>query len=161
VTPDPATFEYVLQAKRGFGRVFCDWRPRTQVGEPAFPELDAYVAIVFDEVHDEQCSRGGYRQVSAQYARQLVMFWLANNLADEAPSPLPKEAPAGDVDAAVVKPFFDLFTDEPVFFTNASQAFPAHGAGSAFMTKTVHDCDAGIVVADRNQIGLLWFADDE
>jgi hypothetical protein len=162
VTLDATTFERTMQMHRGFGRVFCDWRPRTHVGEPAADELDEYVAMVFGDVHDDQWSRGGYRQVSAQYARQLVAFWLANNLADEAPPPLPKEVPAGaDVAASATKPFFDLFTEDPTFFTNVSQAFPAHGASTAFMTKTIHDRDAGVIVADRNQIGLFWFADDE
>jgi hypothetical protein len=142
VTVDPAVFEYALLAQRGFGRVFCDWRPRTRSGEPTFDELDEYVAMVLADVHDDQRTPGAYRQVSAQYARQLVVSWLANNLTEGTP-PV-----GGDADASVAQPFFGVFTEEPVFFTGTA-------------TKTLHDCDAGILVVDRSQIGLLWFADDE
>lgn len=142
MTLDPAVFEYALLAHRGFGRVFCDWRPRTLSGEPTFDELDEYVAMLLADVHDDQWTRGAYRQVSAQYARELVVFWLANNLSEGTP---PVEA---DADASVVKAFFGVFADNPVFFTGTA-------------TKTLHDRDAGIVVADRSQIGMLWFADDE
>ena len=122
--------------------MFCDVRQRTRDGDPSLDELDEYVAIVFDEVHDDQWTRGAYREVSAQYARQLVAFWLAHNLAEGTP---PVDA---DADASVVKPFFDGFSEQPVFFTGTA-------------TKTLHDFDAGIIVADRGHIGLLWFADDE
>lgn len=142
MTLDPAAFEHALLVHRGFGRVFCDWRQRNQTGEPALAELDAYAATVLDDVLDDQSARDGYRQVSAQYAGQLVAFWLAHNLAEGTP---PVDA---DADASIVKPFFALFAEGPVFFTSTA-------------TKTLHDRDAGIVVADRTQIGMLWFADDE
>jgi hypothetical protein len=66
VTADPAMLERALQVQRGFGRVFCDWRERSRTGEVGFPELDDYVALVFGDVHDDQSTQGGYRQINAQ-----------------------------------------------------------------------------------------------
>ena len=155
MTLDAATFERTLQVHRGFGRVFCDWGQRTGVGEPAADELDAYIATVLGELLDEQWTRGGYRQISSRYARQLVTFWLTRNLADtELPATTDPESP-------IVEPFFGLFTADPVFFTNAAKEFPSSGAPPAFMTKTVLDWDAGIIVVDQSQIGMLWFADED
>lgn len=142
MTVDPPTLEHVLQAQRGFGRVVCDWQPRTHADEPHADELDAYIETVLADMLDDQQAPDAYRQVSAQYARQLVAFWLANNLAEGTP-------PVGtEVESSVLQPFFGLFSADPVFFTSTA-------------TKTLHDHDAGIVVADRNQIGMIWFADDE
>jgi hypothetical protein len=155
VTLDAPTFERTLQLHRGFGRVFCDWRPRTHVGEPAVDELDEYIATVLGEVHDEQWTRGGYRQVSERYARQLATFWLARNLADA-------ELPAVTEPASpILEPFFGLFTASPAFFTNAAKEAPANGVPPSFMTKTLLDWDAGIVAVDEHTIGAVWFADED
>ena len=154
MTLDPATFEAALQAQRGFGRVFCDWRDRSRIGEPTPDELDDYVALVFGAVHDSQWTRGGYRQVSAREARRQLAFGLERNLEEWAP-------PASNVEAAIIEPFFRQFGPGTSYFTNMSQAFPVHGAASAFMTKTLHDLDAGIIAVDEARIGLVWFADDE
>jgi len=154
VTLEPATFEAALQAQRGFGRVFSDWRDRSRTGEPTPDELDDYVALVFGAVHDSEWTRGGYRQVSAREARRQLAFWLERNLEDGA-------TPAGDFEAAIIEPFFRQFGAGTSYFSNTSQAFPANGAHSAFMTKTLHDWDAGIIAVDDVRIGLVWFADDE
>jgi hypothetical protein len=146
--------ERALQAQRGFGRVFCDWRERSRTGEAGPDELDDYVAMVFGDVHDEQWTRGGYRQVSAAEARHQLAFWLETNLEHGAPT-------GADVESAAIEPFFRVFGTGTRYFTNVSHAWRAHGATSGFMTKTLHDWDAGIIAVDDTRIGLVWFADDE
>ncbi|HUS26882.1 MAG TPA: hypothetical protein VMZ53_00180 [Kofleriaceae bacterium] len=152
---EPDTLQHYLQTQRGFGRVFCDWRERSRQGEPEPTELDEYVASLFGDVLDDQWARGGYRQVSAREARHQLAFWLEKNLEEGA-------APAGSMlESAAIEPFFKLFGAGTSYFTNASMQFPAHGTSSAFMTKTLHDYDAGVIAVDDVRIGLVWFADDE
>ena len=78
--PVPTVLAFALQEERGFGAVFCEWRPRVGDGEAGARERDEFV---FAALGSEADTRGkdGYREVTAAEARHIVAHWMRHSMA--------------------------------------------------------------------------------
>ena len=140
-----------MQAARGFGWVFCDWRCRARQGAPEAKDVDEYVFAALGG-DAETTSEGGYREVTAAEARHIVGYCMKHSMAYG-----PALSAVGLV-ANAVEPFFQLFAAAR-YFTNSG--FADTNASWQFIPKTQHTFDSGIVAVDAVNIGLVWFADED
>ena len=152
--PVPTVLAFALQEERGFGAVFCEWRPRVGDGEAGARERDEFV---FAALGSEADTRGkdGYREVTAAEARHIVAHWMRHSMAYGRP------LSGSGLVSEVAEPFFRVFSAAR-YFTNLSVTrTPTGGAFSQFTSKTKHTFDTGVVATDAVQIGMVWFADED
>lgn len=146
---------------REAGWVLCDWRARVRSGPIAPEELEAYVEAVnlaaLGKDGDQSPGSGGWREITREEATTIVVHWMRYDLAysNEARDSDEKDA------AAAAAEFFDRFGDTAQLFTNAVEADSGPRSLSSWTSRTRHTFDLGVVAADEQTIGLIWFADED
>ncbi|HEX4458491.1 MAG TPA: hypothetical protein VIA18_11005 [Polyangia bacterium] len=157
----PAELTRHMSALREAGWVLCDWRARSHAGAVSFAELEAYV----DATNLASLGKGGdlapgsegWREIAREEAQALVVHWMRFDLAYEHEARESTEPQASAAAAA----FFDRFGDGAQLFTNGGESDGEPRAPTSWTSRTRHTFDLGVVAADAQTIGLVWFADED
>lgn len=156
----PAQLTSQIRAIREGGWALCDWRARSHAGAVSFDELEAYVDAAnlasLGQDGDQAPGRGGWREITREEARALVIHWMRHDLA------YGNAAREDDVAATqAAAAFFDRFGDAAQLFTNGVESVGERPTLQSWTSRTRHTFDLGVVAADDETIGLVWFADED
>ncbi|MED3728545.1 hypothetical protein [Priestia filamentosa] len=146
---DFGEFRDVLFTKREAGKVTCSMRERTQ--HSSLDDINHFVKQL-----GYQGLGNDWDSVDEQMARRIITYILSMDLAYD--SDLDSTPIAGEL----CDYFISLLSSQAEYYTNAHfEEDSGHFRLEEWSSISTSTFDTGIIVVDRDKIGILWVEDED
>lgn len=142
-------FKHILKAKRDAGYITCEIGCRKH--SSTLHDVNHFVKCYgYHELGDQ------WNAVDEQTARHLMTYILSKDLAYEF------TLSSKSIASELCDYFFDYFADVPTYYINADVVVHSgYVELSSWTPISQATFDAGLVVADKKKIGMIWVEDED